>query len=415
MTTAPVSPDERRVLVSRAFTPAAPIETHELFAGRVPQLQRVVATIDERGQHGLLYGERGVGKTSLANVINERFGSHIPCVKVSCDSQDSFESLWKRILTEFPIGLLNQPIGFAREAEQLFFNLAGIERDHAGKAAELARFLEEHDVEGLIVIDEYDQIRDAACQEAVADLLKHLSDNYPRVTILLVGVADDVTTLTGGHPSVERCLRQIQLPRMANVELDEIITKGSQVARIDFPPPVRKAIVESSRGFPHYTHLLAKHAAIGALSDGRDRVTMADFNKGLSAAIEDASATIREQYRLATVSRRPSLYKDVLLAAALAPEDDHGTFQPRDLIAPLSVIAGRSVKMDQFFPHLSKFCAEDRGPILDKVGAKARYRYRFRNPLMKPFVVMMGRKQGAPVDEALRATRREHRAGEATF
>jgi hypothetical protein len=249
----------------------------------------------------------------------------------------------------------------------------------------------------------------------MADLLKHLSDNYPQVTILIVGVADDVATLTGGHPSVERCLRQIQLPRMANVELEEIVTKGSHLAKVEFPPQVRKAIVESSRGFPHYTHLLAKHAAIVALLDGRDRVTMADFNKGLSAAIDDASATIREQYRLATVSRRPSLYKDVLLAAALAPEDDHGTFQPRDIIAPLSLIAGRPVRMDQFFPHLSKFCADDRGPILDKVGAKARYRYRFRNPLMKPFVVMMGRKQGAPVDDALKAARREHRASGVAF
>ncbi len=342
-----------------------------------------------------------MGKTSLANVINERFGKHIPCVKVSCDSRDSFETLWKRILTQLPVEGLAHPVGFHRETEQLLFNLAGIEGAQANKAAELVHFLADHKASGLVVIDEYDQIEDILCKEAIADLLKHLSDNYTELTILLVGVADDVNTLIGDHPSVERCLRQMQLPRMTAVELEEIIAKGSKIAKLDFPPQVRKAIVESSRGFPHYTHLLAKHAALVALAEHHGRVTMTDFNKGVNAAIEDASASIREQYKVATASQKVSLYKEVLLAAALAQEDDHGTFQPRDLIFPLSVISRRQVRMGQFFTHLSKFCSAERGRILEKVGTKRFFRYRFRNPLMKPFVVLMGRKQGVPVDEAL--------------
>jgi ABC-type transport system involved in cytochrome bd biosynthesis fused ATPase/permease subunit len=67
-----LSIQDRINLIDTVFTPAAPIRTRDLFFGRMDQLKRVVETINEPGQHAALYGERGVGKTSLANIINDR-------------------------------------------------------------------------------------------------------------------------------------------------------------------------------------------------------------------------------------------------------------------------------------------------------------------------------------------------------
>ena len=67
-----LSPDEKRRLALRAgtvFSPAAPIRARDVFAGRTDQVRRTVDAINQSGQHALIYGERGVGKTSLANVI----------------------------------------------------------------------------------------------------------------------------------------------------------------------------------------------------------------------------------------------------------------------------------------------------------------------------------------------------------
>ena len=41
-------------------------------------------------------------------------------------------------------------------------------------------------------------------------------------------------------------------------------------------------------------------------------------------------------------------------------------------------------------PPLEQFCEKHRGPILRQVGVKRRYRYRFANPPMQPFVIMNG-------------------------
>jgi ABC-type molybdenum transport system ATPase subunit/photorepair protein PhrA len=41
----------------------------ELFAGRLNQMMRITDTIAETGRHAVVYGERGVGKTSLMQIV----------------------------------------------------------------------------------------------------------------------------------------------------------------------------------------------------------------------------------------------------------------------------------------------------------------------------------------------------------
>ena len=43
-----------------------------------------------------------------------------------------------------------------------------------------------------------------------------------------------------------------------------------------------------------------------------------------------------------------------------------------------------------FSRHLADFCSDDRGPVLERTGVPRRYRFRFRNPLLQPFVIMKG-------------------------
>jgi hypothetical protein len=47
-----------------------------------------------------------------------------------------------------------------------------------------------------------------------------------------------------------------------------------------------------------------------------------------------------------------------------------------------------------FSRHLKDFCEKKRGAILQKSGTARRYRFRFVNPLMQPYVVMHGLSAG---------------------
>ena len=44
--------------------------------------------------------------------------------------------------------------------------------------------------------------------------------------------------------------------------------------------------------------------------------------------------------------------------------------------------------------HLNALCGEERGPIRQKAGAARKFRYRFLNPLVQPYVVMRGLASG---------------------
>jgi hypothetical protein len=80
----------------------------------------------------------------------------------------------------------------------------------------------------------------------------------------------------------------------------------------------------------------------------------------------------------------------VLLACSLADTDSLGYFPAGAVRQPLSRIMGKPYEIAAFSRHLADFCDADRGPVLERTGAPRRYRFRFRNPLLQPFVIMQG-------------------------
>jgi hypothetical protein len=54
----------------------------------------------------------------------------------------------------------------------------------------------------------------------------------------------------------------------------------------------------------------------------------------------------------------------------------------------------RPVKIDAFQHHLKKFITEERADILVRRGHERAFRFRFREPMMQPFVIMRGIEQG---------------------
>ncbi len=77
-----------------------------MFSGRKDQIYKVLDVIFQTGQHAIIFGDRGVGKTSLANILSgvmETFGKKKLdplCVRINCDKEDSFKSVWVKIFGE---------------------------------------------------------------------------------------------------------------------------------------------------------------------------------------------------------------------------------------------------------------------------------------------------------------------------
>jgi Cdc6-like AAA superfamily ATPase len=384
-------------LVGEAFRPAAPIDRRSLFSGRAEQIADLFSIASQPGQHGLIYGERGVGKTSLAAVTASMLESaNMLCARATCDVSDDFESVWRKALDELQMSTKRQAIGFGAGSVERAESAArllgtGAVTPNAVRGA-LERAAREREL--VVFIDEFDRLRDADARVLFADTIKTLSDRVARATIVLIGVADSVGELIREHRSVERALAQIHMPRMTRDELAEIVNRGIEAAQMTIRPAAVAKIAALSQGLPHYTQLLSQLAAQAALSRRVVDVEVRDVDAALRRALERAQQSVVEAYEQATTDTRRSMYPQVLLACALAPDNDFGLFRPGDVREPLSRILGKPTKTASFARHLDELAEGSRGGVLEKRGTGRTSRFRFADPLLQPYVAMQGVAQG---------------------
>jgi hypothetical protein len=120
---------------------------------------------------------------------------------------------------------------------------------------------------------------------------------------------------------------------------------------------------------------------------------------GIGYALGEIGQTVTNAYDKAVSSNtKDALFKEVLLACALADRDHFGRFSAKGVSDQLFKITGQQYDVPQFSYHLNEFRHEKRGNILEKIGKTRHFRYRFRQALMEPFVVAQSIRGGV-IDE----------------
>ena len=137
-----------------------------------------------------------------------------------------------------------------------------------------------------IFIDEFDRLEVDEVRVLFADTIKALSDQLPNVTVVLIGVADDVDQLIADHQSIERALQLIHMPRMTEQEITEIVTRGLETARLAIERDALARLVEAVDGLPHYAHLYGQLSGRIALEDLRTRVRLRDVDEAVTEITE---------------------------------------------------------------------------------------------------------------------------------
>ena len=394
-----------RVQLARVFSPSAPIGNIELFAGRMEEMRQSVSAVSQQGQHVILFGERGVGKTSLAGLVHEFWSdlakdqTSVFAVRYNCDSSDTYTRIWSNIAES-----IRDEYDKKDESPPASDTWAELFADLRGENASphtVRRFLDIANRFFVIVIDEFDQITDNETISMFASTIKNMSDNLSQSTLILVGVADTVDELIQDHASIDRALVQILMPRMRKNELTEIIRKAYDLIGLDAAPGILEHMGRLAQGLPHYAHRFGQEAGYAAVGRNSLKVESHDVEEATCKAISLTNETIRSAYQRATTSQhKGAMFRQVLLACALADGDELGYFAAGDLRDPLRQVAKKQYDIPQFIGHLKKF-ASNRGPVLESAGEQWKRRYRFSDPLMRPYVVLNGINSGLIEEGAL--------------
>lgn len=384
------------------FTPHQPISQVELLFGRRSELQSIIETLNTPGQHVLLYGDRGVGKSSLATVVSVLVRSTGRAVLVKrCDTSDKFGTIIRPALAQ--VDAIFEPAEISASSDDSrsgSLGRSGLVITAGTTNGQVTKFrLNEKlspsavaeataDVPALLLIDEADAIVDTEDRRKLAELIKLLSDAGSMLKIMVVGIADTSAELTAAHPSVQRCLKETKLRRLSNGELEQIIVNGGDRLGLKFTSNVIRSIVSMSAGYPYFTHLICLRCAESAVVAGRSTVGQEQLAASLTVAVADAESTLKRVYGDAVRSASP-MYR-VLLNAAAKLGDEFSSAEWRGAVESITQEAITQGALNNYFARL---VSTDGSTVLRRTGQGY---YRFEDPRMPSYVRMNAGAAGLP-------------------
>jgi len=379
-----------------AFTPTRPKqEVNSLFVGRLNTLRRIIAAIEEERAHVVLFGDRGRGKTSLANAV-QQIASQAGyfTLKLTCSAELSFEDVFRNFLRRIPGTFYRSEVDNPFAARRTMSSFDELLPEGSFSVTELNDVLAE--IQGahvMLVLDEYDRVTSEDLRNKLAELIKNLTDSSIPVTLFIVGVAESLDQLLGKHPSIQRSLVAVHLPLMSDKEIDRIIVAGSESAGVGFSDDVRDLIVMLAKGLPYYAQLLALHAARSAVSRGATQVGNNDLAYAVARCVQEAERGIVEAYNKALGPDRKASFADVMYVAAQCRSDDYGSFHPGDMAQVPVRLDGEPLPLLSLQYPLSRLSDDDRGGVLQRIVEPGGFRYRFRNQMMRQYVLMRQAKE----------------------
>lgn len=381
--------DERRLKesgVRAVFTPHTPISQENLFRGRMAEVQQILSTLNTPGQHVLLFGDRGVGKSSLAYVTSNKLIkiTEKELVIKRCSKSDSFCTIFENVLYKCGIDLSIQAknasgnlsvngMGYQESTERSGF------LDKAQSPSWVCEKVKDSNI--LLLIDEFDSIQNSEDKHKVAELIKLLSDSNSSFKMFVVGIAESAEELTTGHPSVQRCLKEIKLSKMSQRELIDIINSGSTKLKLNFTRDAKFRIYRLSSGYPHFTHLIALKAAEIAIVKELTTVGIEEVNEAIEKSIIDCENSLRQSYEETVKSSSTMVvYRKVLYATALCYDE---FIRSKDIRFIYKLIFEEEITQQRLNQYLSKLVSNLNDKILRRL---AKGVYRFTDPRMSSYI-----------------------------
>ncbi|WP_164156094.1 AAA family ATPase [Sandarakinorhabdus rubra] len=326
----------RRLLLRDALGASQPVTARETFAGRRDAMSTLIKAVEEQRVHVVVYGERGIGKTSLAHVFAETAReARYHVIYASCGTAANFGDMFRSVLARIPRIYHASVLPNSPEGEKAG-SLEPMLPEGPYGARELAEVLAGLvGTRVLVILDEYDRVVDSNFRREVAELIKNLSDRAARVQLVITGVALNLDELIGYAPSIRRNIAGLPMSPLAPAEVRELLRMGERAAEIRYDKDSVALITRMAGGSPYLVRLLGHQAGLNALGNRRDDVNYSDTRTAVEKVIADWQASLPRRIQANLVREEARTHWPLLVAAARAGSTADGWFTVDDVVTEL--------------------------------------------------------------------------------
>lgn len=296
-----------------------PVSSFEHLMGRDQQLEQIKRAFVFEGRHVFIYGDRGVGKTSLALTAAYANCDQFDPIIVGCQPSTTFQQilsnigggvedrLSKEISTikkhSFKIGGATPDgtkaeIGYEYEAkydkEIQFSNTFDLNQS----VAYLNKVASKVVGKLIVVVDEFDRIDKLNERKLFADFVKQVSDQGAPVQFIFCGVGSSLEDLLAAHESSQRYIEGIPLSRLMFGSRYEIIERSAEALNLMIPDNIKFRIAAISDGFPHYIHLICSNMYWNAFHSDEliSEPTTQHYFNSIRSSVESMEGKLRPGY-----------------------------------------------------------------------------------------------------------------------
>lgn len=401
------------VKLNRLVSPAKPIQAVEQLEGRTKELARIEEALFAEGRHVFIYGDRGVGKSSLAAAAaNQCQSSDASYIDVSCSADATFKSIvanigyqaisasrLRKTKTSKNLGIEYRFLKLGLSSETTVHNL----HEEIHSVADAGEVLREaaaiHSERPIVVLDEFDRLSSEADKVLFADLLKYVGDKKIGITFFFTGVGTTLEKLLGGHPSAIRQLETIELPKLSWDARWDIARKAANAFGLELDEQTCVRLAAVSDGYPYYVHLLTEKL-MWHVYKARTVVTTIErehYVAALHDAIERINAELRRPYDMA-VSQRTEDFEEVLWATAdsdyLDRTGDDFFTSYQYVMKQRDPFSTRTLNGTAFKAIIQKLKSAPCGEVLVNSRFNRRGWYSYREPVLRGYVRMQAEAHG---------------------
>lgn len=431
MITPKLSKDEFGAKLSEVVYPSRPIRSVQHLMGRSHEMDIIDRALYQPGRHIFIFGDRGVGKSSLAATAAYQYQSADAApIFVSGSVDDTFKTIIANIA--------NQALGRSRtenikrnESASLEWRGlkwgSGVEIStldiatqiqSVGDALELLKQVASiHSEKPIVVLDEFDTIKEQSERNKFAALLKQLGDQSINLKFIFTGIGHSLDDLLGAHQSAFRQLETVELPRLGWEARREIVINAADAFGLSVNSDINWRIAIVSDGFPYYVHLITEKMLWEVFIE--DEVTTElnsdHYYLGLRAAIQSINAELKRPYDQA-VSHRDQQYENVVWSTA----DGDELYRPlKDMYGAYKVLMQKRGLVDQtllqtkFSEHVRKLKDKSYGEMLKQVDNRPGW-YTYSEKMLRGYVRMQAEANGIELSGEREAPRQKmHVSGNA--